>query len=299
MAGQYDILSQLLEASWRDISFPTLMVQANGSHNVVPHKRVDRDGWRVENTGRNSLIFQFKVPFINSLTKGPNETWDQALYPDVYVKFLSAIEDRTTGVFIHPSYGSRKCKVESWAESLDPDFRGGPTISVTLWETVDTGDAIALEDTSVIPIAASAAAELDGMAAVLDPPPDFGTPGGITLSEFIRQLGAIADQWELAKQQMEGAIARVEKTMTNLASKYGYQPGFSDNTQRLLSALHAYKKEQLKQAKPVSVYVVRKAASVSAVANRVKNTPAQLLALNPALAKSPVVPALSPVRYYG
>lgn len=299
MAGQYDILSQLLEASFRDISFPTLMVRAQGGHNVVPHKRVDRNGWRVENTGQNSYVFNFKVPFINSLSRGPNETWSQQLYPDVYLKFISALEDRTTGDFVHPSYGLRRCKVDNWSEDLDPDFRGGPTITATLLETVDAGDAVSIESTSVIPIAAAAAVDLDNFLGTLNPPPDTGTPDGMSLSEFVRKLGAISDQWELQKQKIEGSINRVVKACENLAGKYGYEPGFSDNTTRLISSLHAYRNEGLKQAKPISTYFPPKATTVPALAKQTKNTPEQILKLNPKLLKSPIVPANTPVRYYG
>lgn len=299
MAGKYDILSQLLEASWRGISFPTLMVRAQGGHNVVPHKRVDRDGWRVENTGRNSYAFNLKAPFINTLTRSPNETWPSQLYPDVYVKFITALEDRTTGDFVHPSYGFRKCKVDTWSEELDPDFRGGPTITVSLLETVDSGEAISVESTSVIPIAAAAAVDLDNFFYGLDPYPYTGTPDGMTLGEFIRVLGAISDQWELAKQQIEGSISRVIKAFDNLLAKYGNQPRFSDNTQRLISALHAYKNQALKQDKPISTYIPPKATTVPSLAKTTKNTTEQLLKLNPKLIKSPVVPANTIVRIYG
>ena len=298
MAGQYDILSQLLEASFRDIPFPTLMVHAEGGHNVVTHKRVDRNGWRVENTGMNGYVFSFKIPCINSLVRGPNETWESALYPDVYLKILSALEDRSTGPFVHPSYGKRSCKVDKWSEDLDPDFRGGPTLTVSLLETVDSGDAVSVADTSVIPIAKSAAADLDNVIGSMDPYPYTGTDG-LSLEDFVDFLGSLADQWELFKAQMEARVNRVIAAMDKLSQKFGYVPGFSQNTQALISALHAMKNQATtKKSKPVSVLAVRKATSKGALAQRTKNSVQQIIELNPELAKSAVVPANVAVRYY-
>lgn len=295
-----DVLAQLLEASWREIPFPTMMVESDGSHNVVAHKRCDRSGWRVENTGQNGYVYQFKIPFLNTISPGVNESWKN-LYPDTYRRVLTALEDRTSGPFVHPDYGLRTCKAVDWKATLDPAFRGGPTLNVTLWETVDTGDAVALESTAVIPIAAAAAADLDAAFLPLDPPPDTGTPGGISLTDFIKSLGNIADEWNLFKMQWEASINRVVHALDVLEEKFGGEAGFSDSTERLISALHAIRLQGLRAARSTSIYVVPRRTTLPAIANRVKTSVSDLLRLNPTLriAKTPVVPAQTVVRYYG
>jgi prophage DNA circulation protein len=293
-----DVLAQLLEASWRGISFPTTQVETDGSHNVVQHRRQDRDGWRVENTGRNSYVFRFRIPFINTIAHGDNETWD-VLYPVTYRRMLTALEDRTSGPFQHPDYGTRNCKVATYKTVLDPEFRGGPTMAVELYETVDDGDAIALDQTSTLAIAAEAAYDLDAEFLPLTPPPDTGTPGGISLTDFIKSLGAIADEWDLFKMQIAASINRVTHALEVLEEKFGGEPGFSDKTERLISALHAYRQQGLQRARPVSLYIVPRRTTLAAIAQRLRSSVPDLIRLNPELAASLIVPAQTAVRYYG
>lgn len=293
-----DVLSQLLEASWRGIGVPTVMVGADGSHNIVLHKRVDRNGARVENTGRNSGVYTFKVPFVNTITPGPLETWAQPLFPGVYVRFLTALEDRSTGPFVHPIHGQRKCKAADWKEVLDPDFRGGVVLQVQLIETVDDGDAVAIADTAVLSVAAAAAFTLDAGIATLHPPPDTGLPAGMTIVGFIKSLGAIADQVDLARQQILGKIDALINALSVLKQKFIGDGGFSDATERLISALHAYKAEGLRADKATSVYIVPALSSLPAVARKLKNDVGDMLKLNPGLAASPFIPAQTPVVYY-
>jgi DNA circularisation protein N-terminus len=299
-----DVLSQLLETSFRSISFPSLTVSVKGGHGLVPHKRVDRNGWRVENVGMNSRAFSMKVPFINTIAPGPTETWGQTgapLFPDTHDRVMVALADRSTGPFQHPIYGACTVKVEAWEETLDPDFRGGPTLVISLLETFDDPSSSAVAQPSPVSIATDAAVSLDAILLPLTPPPSTGTPGGISLTSFIKSIAAIGDQAQLFEMQVEGQIDHVIYAVQGLEASFGYQPGFSDATQRLISALHALKTQQLAADKPLSYYVTPKASTLAAIANRVGATVADLLTLNPTLVSgvSPIVPADTAVAYYG
>ena len=298
--GNADVLSQLLGASWRDIGFPSLMFSAAYKHNVVRHQRVDRDGVRVENTGLDGGVHTFKIPCINTIRPAPNETWSVAppLYPVVYRQLLGAFADRTSGTFQHPDLGALNCKVASYESTLDPDFRGGPTLLVTLFETVDDGDSAALTSDSEQSIAVDAAQYLDVKILTLHPSPYTGTPGGISLSSFLKSLGSIADEWNLFKAQWAAAIDRVSYQLGNLAEKFGDDPGFSDNTNRLISALHAIKQRALASARRTGIYVVPVRSMLPQIAVRTKSKLTDLLKLNPGLVRSPFVERDTRVRYY-
>jgi prophage DNA circulation protein len=292
-----DVLSQLLEASFRGIPFPTLGAETSGGHNLVPHKRVDRNGWRVENTGLNGYSFSLKIPFINTLAKGPGETW-RNLYPDTYRRFLGALEDRSTGDFVHPDFGLRRVKVGDFKSTIDPDFRGGPMVTVNLVETVDEGDAVALGDTSAIPIAATAAVVLDAKLGALHPSPYPKLTGGTSLGAFVKAIGAIGDQVGLAAQQIEGKVNRVIAGLDKLKTEFSSDGPFADAADRLISSLHAYQRVALVLAKGTKVHVTARPSTLAMVAIRLRNSPSDLLKLNPALAKSASVPAQTFVRYY-
>lgn len=295
-----DVLSQLQEASWRGISFPSLMFDVDGGHAIAVHKRVDRDGWRVENVGRNSYAFHFKACFVNSIARGARESWESgALFPDTYLRFIEALEDRSSGSFVHPIYGERTCKVATYKDTIDPDFRGGPVVVVSLVETIDDGSAAAgITAANNLSIASAAAVELDATLGTLTPPPNTGTPGGQSLTDFVKSLSAVTSQVDLFRQQMIGKVNGVINAMTNLAGQFGAVPGFSDNTNRLISALHASASQAVSKDKATSVYIVPKVSTVSAVAQRLGSTIPDLLALNPTLAYSPTVRPNTVVYYY-
>lgn len=299
--GTRDVLAQLLQATWRRIPFPTVLVSSKGSHRITKHARMDRDGERVENTGRNGYVFTARIPCINTLARGPHETWAGGdLYPTTYRLLIAALEDRSTGDLNHPDFGKRKCKVAEWESTLDPDFRGGPTLNVTWCETVDDadGDAVKLASSATFSVATQAAIDLDRFLYER-PGNDTGTPRGQSLTDFLKSIGSLADEWELFKAQWSAAFDRIGYSMGKLAEKFGAEDGFSDNTERLISALHALRYQALANAKSTSTYIVPRATTLPTIAIRVRNTVPDLLKLNPALAARPIVPAETPVRYYG
>ncbi len=274
------------------------MMKTDGGHNVAQHKRMDRNGSFCENTGRNSYVFHLKAPLFNSIAKSRNESWTAGkLFPDVYQRLIAALEDRSTGDFVHPIYGTRTCKVGPFDDTLNPGTRGGPEVSFTLIETVD-GDQVSLVQESAVSVGQAAAFEVDAAVAKIIQKPDTGTPGGISLTDFIKSIGSIADQVDLVKQQIGGQINRVISAVTGLGQKFGATPGFSDQTQRLISSLHAQKATLLQKDKATRDYLVAKPSTVASIAKRTGQTVKDLLTLNPLLAAVPVVPAEIVVRIY-
>jgi len=273
------------------------MVATKGGHRLVRHARVDRNGVRVENTGMEGYVFDLKIPLLNTIAPGLNETW-QGLYPTVYGKLLTALEDRSTGDFVHPVYGSRTCKVNEFTEALDPDFRGGTVLSVQLWETTDDGDAATLSMPSASSIAVGAAFDLDAQYLPLVPPPDTGTPDGMSLVDFIKWIGTFADRAELYQMQWEAKINKVINAIQTTKEKYDSIGGLADASDRLIAALHALKAQALVLPKPTSYHVTQRNTTLGALANELKNPVVALMALNAYLGKAAVVPALTAVRYY-
>ena len=133
-----DVLEQFLECSWRGISFPTQSVDTEITHDLAVHKKADRDGGNVEATGRNPTVYSVKAVFLNTIVPGPMETWSN-LFPDTYNLFIEAVEDRSTGDFVHPFHGSRRCKIVKMSESFAAQSRGGPTVTVQFIWTAASG----------------------------------------------------------------------------------------------------------------------------------------------------------------
>jgi undecaprenyl pyrophosphate phosphatase UppP len=98
--------------------------------------------------------------------------------------------------------------------------------------------------------------------------------------------------------QVNAKIAAVINTMIGLEEAFGYVPGFSDATMRLVSALHAVADRNLRQSKAVSFYVTPSPTTLGSLALRLKTDVSTLLKLNIALARNPIVPAQTIVTYY-
>lgn len=295
-----DILSQLLETKWRGISFPTISVMSTGGHGLVPHKRMDRNGWRVENTGRNSLAVTLRAPFINTIARGRGETWAN-LYPETYRKVMAALEERSTGPFQHPIYGVRTMKAADWKEELNPEFRGGPTLDVNFIESVDEGDSAALAVSSDLGLAASSAFSLDSTITTLTPPPDTGLAddGFSSFTDFVQQLQAVGSKADLARARVVAKAERVVHTALSLQDTAGrVDAGYRDSAQRFASAVRSAVKTLATLGADKTFYSVPKRATVPAIANRLKNTVTEILSLNPQLAGSLSVPADTVVQHY-
>ena len=205
-----DVLSQLLECSFRAISFPVETLEVSFAQDVIQHKRMDRDGAKLENTGMGAITYTVKAPFCNSISKGPMETWKD-LYPDTKNKVLDALQDRTTGDFIHPELGLRRCKATGVHSALDPNYRSGVVLNFTLVEDTEEDDAVSITANSTISIAKTAAVDLDAKLGNLKPPVKSGIEedGFKSFTDFVDKIGGAFDQVGLLQKQVIGKIDRV------------------------------------------------------------------------------------------
>lgn len=293
-----DALSQLQEAQFRGIPFPCVLVGTKGGHRVVPHARMDRDGAFVENVGMKGFVYHLMIPFVNGIVNSVMESWGHMpLFPDTYLDFLDALQDRTTGPFQHPFFGIRQCKVGDWSDELNADSRGGVFMQVDLLETVDDASAVSITSTSTGSLAVQAASDVDRILKSLTPPPDNGT-GGLSLSDFIDGITAIGSEVGLLEMQIQGKIAQVINTLQGIADTYDTIVGLPDSIMQLIAALHAMAAAALAQAKPTSYYVTNTICTLSQVAVRLGTDCPTLLQLNPSLARTPVIPYGTIVKYY-
>jgi hypothetical protein len=198
---------------------------------------------------------------------------------------------------VHPLYGSRDVKVGDFSDELNPDERGGTTLSVDFLETNDDTDATALSSASAASLAAESAADLDVMLPTLNPPPDNGT-GGLSLSDFIAGITAIGSEINLLQMQIEGKINKVINTLQGIADTFDTVAGLPDSIGRLIASLRAIAAKALAEAQPTSWYIVANPTTLPCIAVRLKTDVSTLLKLNPSLARSPILTTGTPIQYY-
>jgi prophage DNA circulation protein len=295
-----DILSQLLECSFRGISFPVESLDVNFAHDVIQHKRMDRDGAKLENTGMGALSYNVKAPFCNSIAKGPMETWSN-LYPDTKNKMLEALQDRTTGDFIHPELGLRRCKASNVHSALDPNYRSGVVLTFALIEDTEDDDAVSITANSTVSIAKSAAVSLDAKIAKLKPPIKTGLEedGLKSFTDAIDKIGGAFDQVGLLQKQVIGKIDKVIGRINKLSDTISDTIGdLGTAPDQLIASLLMIKKNALVQPKPLGFYQTKAKTTVNQLCIQFRNSVQELVTLNPDLASASTVKAFTIIRYY-
>jgi prophage DNA circulation protein len=317
-----DIFEQFLECSWRGISFPTQSVEAEISHDLAVHKKIDRDGANVEATGRNPTVYTVKALFLNTIAKGPMETWSN-LFPDTYNKFIDAVEDRSVGDFVHPFHGSRRCHIQKVSESFAAQTRGGPSITIQIIETDEGADSAPLSSTSNIAIIKSAAIDLDTYIKQLNPPPNSGIEelGFDSFSDFADSLSSAVGSVELFQNKIASKINGVVNSVNKIASTVDKAAtltttnpitGAIENTQKLGAgivkiidasnkltlALLGVQNNPFTIQKTLKLYTVLADTTISRLAAITKNKLSDLVKLNPGILKELIVTKGTVIRYY-
>jgi len=320
-----DISEYLSQCSWRGLSFPIQVVSEKGSQSLTIHRFMDRDGAQVEATGRAPDSFTVRAYFINGLTAGPNEDWStkEALFPNTWVKVRAALrDDRSSGPLNHPLYGTINCKPVAWNMVIEATSRGGCVVDIEFIETVDTSGQ-AVQQSSVISEATTAAGDLDIILGQMEPPPVYDTGDHNSYLGLIQSICAIVDQVELIGMQIKGKIDKAINSLNQLAMKFGadsniiavpYDTTSSvpasgvplgnsaalalDAINRLLAALYILRDQFNAQRRDVQLLTVYQPTTLAGLIPVTGNSLTDLLSLNPDLAAFPFILPYTIVRYY-
>lgn len=305
MPSVADLFSQLLPCTWRGLHFPIVEVTTNGSHDIGRHKRVDRDGARLEATGRNPNVFHVKAVFVNHILPGPAEQWEQPLYPNVYAQLIGKMEDRTTGDFQHPYRGKIRCKPISWTENLNARLTDGVTVDLTFEETIEKDDDLQDITTTASPInqIESFAKDMDDNIAARgfqSADPDNGV---MSFTDAAQKIKGAFDQFTLLNAQIGGLVNRVLYRLQSVQDSVNAASNcqnwvLTQSIERLRGALLDAKAKAAAQQKSVSIYIAPKDTTLGALSATLGTSVADLVKLNPPLAASPKVARMTVVRYY-
>jgi prophage DNA circulation protein len=299
-----DELEKLLEVQWRGISFPIKAFSTEITQDHAVHKYVDRDGARVEATGRNPMNITGTAIFSNHISPGKSESWKKGkLFPNVYNKFILAMADRATGTLQHPILGNLKCKPVSCKDSLAGEVRDGVVVEFAFIETIDDEkDALDLLKSKLSKLGSvkSLAASLDTQLPKI---PTVKIPKGPDFAEFARNIQAIIDKPTLfAKKglgQIDALVFRCNNVIAALKRANNVAHGKAINDATALKADAAeLRKQLLVQDKTIVAYITKDTTSFTQLSGQLKNSLDDLIKLNPNLLSSAIVPKNALVRYY-
>lgn len=324
-----DVLSQLRGCSWTvdqvTVSFPVTEMKMSFSHDQKQHKFWRVDGARVENNGRNPLMFKSRIPFTNHISPGKNESFVLGdLYPNAFRAFVNTTSPGTTGTLIHPEFGPVQCKVNGEIDiSWGPSSRDGAIVDVTWIETKDDDSASALINVSPVQGVQNSSADLDRQLAqtVLPEDPTF-TP---SFEDQMNAIAGIADQISLQSQRTVGKIDEISYRLnkittaidnvsvpprTSVKSIINPDPAAANKALSVLywpiratvntmqNSLGDLKQKILESGKDIVLYRVPKTSTLALVSITTKAKLLDLMNLNPDLVRLPYVETGTTVRYY-
>jgi hypothetical protein len=302
-----ELYASLLPMEWEGVGIPYTRMRLTLRQDLVIHKFADRDGAYVENTGRHPLQFEATIPFINTLGKGPAETWKQPLYPTQWRAFFQACAEGEIGILNHPELGPLTCKVETVVTDWEAKSRGGPMVQVTWIESDESGTQLgtALGQPSPISALAAATSNLDtylsGGFASADIPtlPTFTQ----SFSQLFAQLASLSTQTTLLENNIGGQTlgiiyqAQVVIDDTTAANNALAWPILQAANQAQ-DAAYSLQGNLLTTGSNVSTFVTSTDSTLPAIATKLNTDLELLISLNVSLLGSSIVPSGSTVRYY-
>jgi hypothetical protein len=313
-AADYNSLfAGLLELSWKGIPFPYQKLRTRLRQDLAIHKFADRDGAHIEGTGRAPLEITARVPLLNGLDAGINESWkhsNQPLYPFIRDALLAACSDRSSGPLQHPELGKTlTCKVQTMEWELEATVRSGVWVDFAWIETDDTEDSLnaALGVPSPLANAQAAANDLDsnlaGIASIVVPDP-YVPP--ISFSDLVNSVRGTIDQVTELQKSFAGRLDNIVYEANALT--FSLNSAVNANAlnwpmlqaaQRAKESCYDLKASIITKGRPVKFYTVTKDSTLAQIASNVGANVMDVISLNPAYVISPTVPSGSTVRYYG
>jgi hypothetical protein len=300
-----DILRQLLDLRWRNVSVPYTTMTMEFRHDLVEHKTPDQDGAHVEATGRAPIQFTAQLPFLNNIKAAPNEQWGgHVLYPDVFRDFERAMEDKSSGELQHPEFGIILCRPVHFKMSLAPAPRDGCWVEASWIETLSPTEQKA-DTTKPSPVtgAIAHALELDEQLAKPSVPLPKRDEFKPTFEDDIRALQAVTDRISVMQRKYVGKIDQIAYRLRALSESIDrastpLSHPLRQSAERMQTSLVALKDSLLRDGRKVRYYIVRQEMTLAAIALVLHKSVGELLDLNPELARKPTVPELTVVKYY-
>lgn len=307
-----DLFGALLELQWRGIGVPYSRLETEVRQDLVIHKFIDRDGAYVEGTGRHPLQITARIPLLNGLTRGTQETWSSGLlYPGTWRALFVASLDRRSGTVQHPELGPLNCKIETLKSVWDANVRSGVWVDAAWVESDDTGVDLQQDLAQPSPLAniATNANDLDAQIASINPklvpqlPPlqftftqlSNAVRGAFDAATIMqKQYGGRLDNILYQCAQLQGSLHQLDQAANANALNW---PIFQA-TERMKSAAYAAKQYLLGKGRPLGTYVLPKAMTLAQVAAQLGASIQDIMQLNASLLGTPVLTRGTSVSYY-
>ena len=290
MVAPAQIIHGLPPLTWRGMTVLIESAPIEGSHSQVERPYPYIDGAGHDWTGRNALKCRVRMFFL--------ETLDPGAFTKKWPRWRKAIFDGSSGPMEHPILGAFQARAEAWTIAFAAQTTAGIIVDVSFTETVDN----------------------------VDKPNKFRepTPGGVAVAKAAQNAASLYGiNWPSGKLDLSlgDAVKALETAFWNAQiTASGYANQIAGDIESMIEAAEA-----LTDPKAYPVYdnllhtweLARDAAekakrdlratasrttqsdtTIAAFAADVGNTEQEVMQLNLALLRSPVIPSGTAVTFY-
>lgn len=305
-----DILQSLNDPSWRGIKYPITEWDFGFSQDSEKHRYLFRDEELIESLGTTSPTYRHSIPFREDIVRGPFEN----LFTRVWPQFRAACLDRTKGILDDPFDGPVQVKVATLQATGDPDRRDG--IDVTVEYIIAPDEDFDRQDVG---------SEISNLTAIRGLKDFFSRPALTTSQATKDALAAFNKDSGTGRlnplDAATGAINQVEAAGNKIAASFGdvaFRAGKLDDAIRRnadpkdsplranaramqLAALDLQKRAlggSFARNRKVRVYTTLSPIGKVALAAKLGMSVADLIKLNPSIARMPQVSTGTQVAYF-
>lgn len=293
-----DALSKLPRFSFRGIEVPITGTRtASFAHEHARHSLTYRDGEIVEATGAKNWTFSYTFPMRQDIAKGPYKN----LYSVVLPQLIAAVRDRSAGELVDPELGLFMARPTQLTSELDVTKRDGTDLRVEFVHSPEL-EAVDLEVVGFLD-AGSLSTEgglLDEQIELVDweqePSPEPTADIFSAIDGIGRQIEFAGNKLDAKLHDVAFRLEKIESTVDRLENPKVWP--LKRSSRRLREAVVRLKNRGDDPVKRIITVTQRYAKGLSEVAAENGMGVAELLKLNPSLAKLGTVPINAAVRVF-
>jgi prophage DNA circulation protein len=291
-----DVLQTLPPFSWRGKIYPVLERRVSFAHDNAAHKIQYLNGAFVDMTGAQNLTFSYTLALREDIAISRYED----LFSTGLVPLLNDCLLRTPGTLVDPVYGQFRCVPARFDESTDNNKRDGADVQVEFQRTLELDEAITVTQPDGLQGLAGNAYDMDAEIGKVDwkqvPSPGPTTDIFGLVSGVLGQIAAQRDRVSAILEDLAFRMEKVDKAADDLEDPRTWP--LKRAARRTQAAALQLKDHVDPNNKRVQSIVKGYALTLTSFAAQTGMTVQDLLKLNPALAKSPMVRANTPVFVY-
>ena len=285
-----DVLSKLPLFEWRGVNYPVSERSVSYRHETIEHGLQYRSGDFPEPVGPHSWLFTYTLPMRNGIYRG-NYT---RLFEFQILRLAAALRDRTADTLIDPVYGAMRCVPISYADEMDVKRRDGTDIRVEFLHSPEINedtDEFTGGITSVQGVAAQVGrldTEIAQQVWEQQEPPEPSTDILSAIAGVPAQFAAQVGRVSAGLHDVSFRLRKIEQAADKAEDpeKWGLRDAARSNRDAIVSL---NKRATEAPGKKILRVTTALESTLSDVANSYGMTVADLIRLNPILARSPKV----------